>query len=137
LQRSLEQDNQTPSSGTTPLAAVRGQRTTTSRLWTPRGSAAAAATTGITPMLERSFTEVSAGIVSGSAPGRRSFGTKSTPLDGGDTKTGRKDGGKRPPVGKRRSISPDGEVAGVKRSKSVTEETAAAASKAFEEPPWE
>jgi hypothetical protein len=83
-------------------------------------------------MLERSFTEVSAGIVT-SGGGRRSFGTKQTPLDSSSSKRGKTS------AGKRRSISPDGEaVAGVKRSKSVTEElTAGKKEKAFEEPPWE
>jgi hypothetical protein len=82
-------------------------------------------------MLERSFTEVSAGIVS--SGGRRNFGTKQTPLLDSSSKRATA------AAGKRRSISPDGEaVAGVKRSKSVTEELAAGKKeKAFEEPPWE
>ena len=151
MQRSLEKEQQPGMTG-----GPAGGRA--------RGTTSSPATTGITPMLERSFTDVVSGG-GGASVAQRRFSTKPhpagalSPLDCGSSTRDRVGGPEHPagrqsgtkasrPVAaatekKRRPLSPSSSQAGghiIKRSKSVTEEAGVKGSssdKAFEEPPWE
>jgi hypothetical protein len=117
------------------------------------------ATTGITPMLERSFADVAGGNSGAAVGAKRRFGTKHSvtvalsPLQCGRDKAvaassaKTNEGAETEPAAttlekKRRPLSPSSGQASehsIKRSKSVNEEAAAASgnSKAFEEPAWD
>ena len=139
MQRSLEKEQQSGMTGGPAGGRARG---TTSSPW----QGGSPATTGITPMLERSFTDVVSGG-GGASVAQRRFSTKPhpagalSPLDCGSSTRDRVGGPEHPagrqsgtkvsrPVAaatekKRRPLSPSSSQAGghiIKRSKSVTEE---------------
>jgi hypothetical protein len=155
MEQCLQRDQQ-PTPGRVGAAAYRSQQRTS--LWQP-GTPDTTAATGITPMLERSFTMVAGG--GGTRGGHRRFGTSvrhrqlpaGLSLDCGNSR-----GCERPAaekaapdgshpvaaaaVGKRRPVSPDSQAGqNVKRSKSVTDEAVKSVpdeeGKTFDEPPWE